>query len=186
MICKELQQCIIFILSCQMERMARMAHYGRICEKILAERIEVEAREDNLEIITLNWDTLFERKLMETCEAWNTLHEDRKVAPDLCFYDYTFEENEQRIPSTIVKTNGYYNIKLLKLHGTLNWLVCPKCGRVYVDYKRNIALKELGTLEKEELYCRICTKEMGDGESPQLESLIITPTSFKELDNLHL
>ncbi|ABO50664.1 hypothetical protein Dred_2147 [Desulforamulus reducens MI-1] len=36
-------------------------------------------------------------------------------------------------------TPGNAKVKLLKLHGSLNWLYCPRCGQVYV-YEHNDAL----------------------------------------------
>lgn len=181
-----LQKCIIFILSCQTEKI-NAVNYSELCKRMLQERLSVSAKEDNLAVITLNWDSVFEKTLMETCQRWNEKHLNSKVFPDLCFYDYTFENDGSRIPSTLVKAQGYYNLKLLKLHGSINWLVCPKCGRVYTDYRKNIALKEIGTLQKSEQYCRVCEGQIDCGENaPRLESLIITPTYLKEFNNLHL
>lgn len=182
-----LQECIIFILSCQAEKISNAVNYSELCKMMLQERLNVDAKEDNLAVITLNWDSVFEKTLMEACQRWNEKHLDKKIFPDLCFYDYTFENDESRMPSTLVKAQGYYNLKLLKLHGSINWLVCPKCGRVYTDYRKNIALKELGTLQKNEQYCRVCKEQISyDGDAPCLESLIITPTYLKEFNNLHL
>lgn len=184
---KELQECIIFILSCQTEKIGDVVNYSVLCRMMLQERLEVDIKEDNLAVITLNWDSVFEKTLMEACRRWNEKHSDKKVFPDLCFYDYTFKNDDNRTPSTLMKIQGYYNVKLLKLHGSINWLVCPKCGRVYTDYNKNIALKEIGTLEKSEQDCRVCKgQSFYDGDAPHLESLIITPTYLKELNNLHL
>lgn len=96
-------------------------------------------------------------------------------------------KQQKRTPSTLLKANEIYNIKLLKLHGSLNWLVCPKCGRFFVEYDKNIAINTLGSVKHEEECCRFCKDTVGEkmGE-PLLESLIITPTYMKELNNLHI
>jgi len=35
---------------------------------------------------------------------------------------------------------GGFNVKLLKLHGSLNWLQCPRCNRLFVDFDNKIAV----------------------------------------------
>jgi hypothetical protein len=73
--------------------------------------------------------------------------------------------------------------KLLKLHGSINWLTCPYCGRVFVDYKQDIAVDEMLTV----CYCPLCYKEFeGNIDSPQMHSMLITPTFLKDLNNLHI
>lgn len=103
--------------------------------------------------------------------------------PDLCFYDYCYNPNEHRIVSTQIKAKGYRNIKIIKLHGSINWLVCPYCGRVFVDYLQDIAVDEMLT----ESYCPLCFKEFKENlASPKLHSMLITPTFLKDLNNLHI
>ena len=86
---------------------------------IVKERLSVLPEDDNLTVITLNWDSIFDQELMEICTERN-ISGDRKIFPDLCFYDNTFRGGENRKPSTLIKALGHYNIKLLKLHGSIN------------------------------------------------------------------
>lgn len=63
-------------------------------------------------------------------------------------------------------------ISLLKTHGSLNWLYCPKCDEVDVSLGEKGVIKTL-----KGLHCvnRDCTTKY--------EALLITPTMFKNYDN---
>lgn len=79
---------------------------------------------------------------------------------------------------------------MLKLHGSLNWLNCSNCGRLFVE-NENIGVQKLE--------CQYCNTESNDNTGSKgnadskekqqkllLEPLIITPTLLKELSNLHI
>lgn len=70
---------------------------------------------------------------------------------------------------------NYGSVKLLKLHGSLNWLYCPKCDEIDITpYKKGVA----EYLNKEyEVKCLnpYCTS--------YYEPLIVTPTKFKIYEN---
>lgn len=180
-----LRKCIIFTL----------AYYSSIniqdnnaiqkfAQELISYRSKASASVDNLSVITMNWDSYLDKVLYQLCEEYNSTHMKRKkIYPDLCFYDYCYNSKESRIVSTHIKAKGHRNIKLLKLHGSLNWLICPYCGRVFVDYQQDIAVEEMLT----ECYCRLCLDEFkGNKNSPQMHSMLITPTFLKDLNNLHI
>lgn len=154
-------------------------------EKLIEYRKNVSVNTDNLSIITMNWDSYLEKTLFKLCEKYNKTQKRGKIYPDLCFYDYCYDEDEKgkRVISTQVKAKGHKNIKILKLHGSVNWLVCPYCGKVFVDYKRDIAVNRL----QKECYCRLCREEFDNcSTSPQLHSILITPTFMKDLNDLNI
>ena len=64
------------------------------------------------------------------------------------------------------------SLSLLKIHGSLNWLYCPKCDEVDVSFGEKGVIKTL-----KGLYCinENCTKKY--------EALLITPTMFKNYEN---
>lgn len=181
-----LKKCIIFILVHEMKlKKNNYPIYASLASKLIKKRMLVSQKTDILSVITMNWDTAFEKVLYEQCCEINDKKSRRakKVYIDLCFYDNQFSQNDNRIISTQIKAKGHYNIKYLKMHGSLNWLVCPCCGRVFVDFKKDIALKDL-----EEEYCTYCS-EIKYGEKtyqPKLKSMLITPTFLKEINDLHL
>jgi uncharacterized Zn-finger protein len=125
---------------------------------------------------------VLEREIVRQCEEYNK-GKTRRIFLDLCFHDYAEDAETDRIVSTYAKAKNRRNIKFLKLHGSLNWLICSYCGRVFVDYRHDTAIKELSR----DCFCRYCSKTFVDTETtPQRHSLIITPTFIKDLGNLHL
>ena len=124
-----------------------------------------------------------EQSLYELCNEYNSglTKNQQRIFPDLCFYNYDLSNRKDHMPSTHIKAKGHKNIKVLKMHGSLSWLECPKCRRIYTDFSREIALDEL-----KQVKCPKCKSDGFEGEDPKLRSLIITPTFMKSLDNLNI
>jgi len=185
-----LKKCIIFVLAYKTAMYNQGAStYRTFAQRIIESRLNASVKEDSLAVITMNWDSVLEQELYQQCDFYNqgTSSRSSKIYPDLCFYDYPYAQNEARIVSTHIKAKGHRNIKLLKLHGSTNWLTCPFCGRVFVDYTTDIAILEYAV----KCVCPYCSSEMGAGDggdehAPKLRSMLITPTFLKDLNNLHL
>lgn len=181
-----LKKCIIYVLIYEMNLKGNDFHvYDLLASKLIKKRLTVSQKTDILSVITMNWDTALEKELYKQCCVINNKRSGRskKVYIDLCFYDNQFSKDDNHIISTQIKAKGHYNIKYLKMHGSLNWLVCPCCGRVFVDFNKDIALNDLNNT-----YCMYCS-EIKYGEKqyqPRLESMLITPTFLKEITDLHL
>lgn len=177
-------KCIIFVLSYYSTiNIQEKNVVKKFAERLLRQRCKTPISEDSFSIITMNWDAYLEKILFQACERHNSSNKQQKVYPDLCFYDYCYDIENQRTVSTHIKAKGFRNIKLLKLHGSTNWLKCPNCNRIFVDYKHDIAIDEM--LKK--CYCPLCYKVFkGDKDSPQMHSILITPTFIKNLNNLHI
>jgi NAD-dependent SIR2 family protein deacetylase len=79
-------------------------------------------------------------------------------------------------PGLEVLGAGGYCIKVIKLHGSLNWLNCPNCQRTYVDSQDKVALREVTS-------CRHCRKN-GIPREIMLEPNVIMPTYLKDLSSL--
>jgi hypothetical protein len=179
---KALRKCIIFLLSYQCAIKENEAtNINKIfAKKLFDARLTASHKEDVLSIITMNWDTFLEKELYKLCKEYNSATKKTKIYPDLCFYDDAYSGTDNRIVSLHVKAKGHRNIKLLKIHGSINWLMCPYCGRIYVDYDEDIALHELSV----DCSCPKCRDNRH--LSPQMNSILITPTFLKDLNNLYL
>src|SRR5207248_1446300 len=72
-----------------------------------------------------------------------------------------------------------YNVKLLKLHGSMNWLQCPNCQRLFVQFggKQEI-LEHLGNT-----VCRHCKRF---GHENYLAGSLVMPTFLKDLSNFQI
>lgn len=181
---KRLKMCIIYALSVAISTSREPNDYSSFCDYLVEKRLQTKAKDDPFSVITTNWDDLLERKLYDLCDKQNRAQSSRqqKTLLDLCFYNYDLCSSPDHIPSTQVKAKGYRNIKVLKMHGSLAWLECPRCKRIYTDFSNEIASEEFS-----EIICPYCSNEQGKTEgSPQLRNLIITPTFLKTLDNLNI
>jgi NAD-dependent SIR2 family protein deacetylase len=181
---KALKVCIIFLLSYQCAKIETKSDTisKLFSKKIFDMRVATNRNDDFFSIITMNWDSLLEKELFKLCNNYNIINKKTKIYPDLCFYDNSYNKDDQRPVSTHIKAKGYRNIKLLKLHGSINWLYCPYCERIYVDYKEDIALNELSV----DCSCFECEKIALNVKPPQMHSILITPTFLKDLNNLHI
>lgn len=181
---RKLKLCIIYALVYSISTSCNDMQYKRFAKLLLNTRLATAQKEDKLAVITMNWDDVLERSLFSLCNEYNSkLNKgQQRIFLDLCFYDYSLNTTEDHIPSTHIKAKGHKNIKILKMHGSLGWLECPKCGKIYTDFSREIAADEYAGLQ-----CPNCkTTDLLGGEAPILRSLIITPTYMKSLDNLNI
>ncbi len=147
--------------------------YSDFFSEVVAKRIENNANDyDPLAILSTNWDTLpeyfiqlIEKKLK------------RKIMFDYCCYDYDyFERKEKHTPSIHLKAKGFYNIKIHKLHGSLNWSYCSNCGRLWLKLRSKFPPV---FFEKQANNCHNC-------ENVRLRRLLIMPTMLKDINNTHL
>lgn len=177
-----LKMCIIYAIAYKIAAECDNSAYSRFSKMLLSQRMASSQKDDNLAVITMNWDDVLEQVIYQQCKEHNgfTTRKNNKIYPDLCFYDYAYHKNDMHIPSTHIKAQGCKNIIILKMHGSLSWLECPKCGRILTDYSSEIAYEEFG--EARCPYCDITNENDG----PFLRSLIITPTFLKSLNNLNV
>lgn len=181
----KLKMCIIYALSFSIATDCDTYDYDQFSKMLLKLRMESPQKSDPFSVISMNWDDILEQSLFSACDKYNsTLSKNQqRIYPDLCFYNYDLADSSGHIPSTQIKARGHKNIKVLKMHGSLAWLECPKCGRIYTDFANEIASEEF-----DDIHCPICKaqNEVVQGDNPILRSLIITPTFLKSLGNLNL
>ncbi len=180
----ELKMCIIYALAFSIIKDCNKADYNIFAKALINQRLAISQTEDALAVITMNWDDVLEQSLFQLCNEYNAdiSRNKQRVLPDLCFYNYDLSQSKDHIPSTHIKAKNIKNIKVLKMHGSLAWLECPKCGRIFTDFLDEIAYEEFS-----EIKCPKCSNELtDDGEKPILRNLIITPTFMKSLNNLNV
>lgn len=180
---KELKQCIIYTLVFATSTSENIEDYEKFSQHLIRKRLSNKLADDNLSVITLNWDDLLERALFKSCNSHNLYTKKRSasILPDLCFYDHDYDMSKKHIPSVNIKAKGIRNVKILKMHGSLAWLECPRCGRIFSSFVREIAYDEFDNAT-----CPCCEPAYYEEDSPKLRSLIITPTFLKSLENLNI
>lgn len=118
-------------------------------------------------VISLNWDILLDR-IIEQPRPWHV-----RTQIDYGTHCTGLGNSDNRIkPALLARRDDELVVPLLKLHGSLNWLLCPQCERLYVNWERKIAL--------EDHHCRACSQDR-----VTLQPSIILPTFQKTLDTFH-
>ena len=118
-----------------------------------------------LTIITTNWDTLIEEYLAKN-----------KIDYNLCLNEKYYYIDDEEVGSQ----TGCNLLKLIKIHGSINWFRCLNCGTLSIYKKHTISdlLFDDDNSEK----CIKCNS-MGDEETEILQPDIITPTMIKSIDS---
>lgn len=132
---------------------------------------------DPVSIISTNWDILLDNSL------YNEISNPADLAVvDYCCYISSYNESDDSVkPGLEILGQGGFNVKLLKLHGSLNWLQCPKCQRIYVKFNEKIAMNPYANIARPT--CRHCDKNFGKQKSHNLVANLIMPTFLKDLSN---
>lgn len=148
------------------------SHINSIAKK------RIKTQEDSIAIITTNWDTLLDNIL-------NIAIQKEKDIPlsvvDYCCYISSLEEDHKIKPGLLAIGQGGYNIKYLKLHGSMNWSHCPMCQRLYVKFDT--------TSMFENNYCKHCKKNFQLSDqlpAIKLKGNLLMPTFLKDLSNIQI
>ena len=87
-----------------------------------------------------------------------------------------FDKQKQGHPYQRYPSSGETNITLYKLHGSLNWLYCPRCRQIDITQSEKGAVRYIfERLESRLSHCPVC--------NVSYQPLIITPTFLKSYDN---
>jgi len=132
---------------------------------------------DPVSVISTNWDILLDTSI------YQALHSNERYngVVDYCCYISSKDESDVTVTPGLEKLGqGGFNVKLLKLHGSLNWLQCPRCARLYASFSYKDAMLSFD----KNISCRHC-----DGNFPEengkhiLSANLIMPTYLKDLSN---
>ncbi len=143
-----------------------------------------DEKSDGVSVITTNWDIMLD----------NSAHQiiSKEVKPkglkfsgvvDYCCYISSLEKDDDSIkPGLYAIGKGRYNVKILKLHGSLNWMQCQRCQRLYVKYYEHWN----GGYIFDKKYCRHCESNFGEKnkDANLLATNLIMPTFLKNLSNV--
>jgi NAD-dependent SIR2 family protein deacetylase len=160
---------LILIDSKMKENKEKTTLYSEMCRFIINNQLKKDGLDDNIKVISLNWDTIFESVI-------NTLKAEKKV--DNINFSYGVFTHSLKGKNTENVLTRKKHLKIIKLHGSINWQYCPNCGRLFIDKFENIGINH-------KTICPNCPKTNKDREII-LEEMIITPTMLKEYQNHHL
>jgi len=167
---------------------AKNGLYRKIAAFLIEERVEAGQQNHPFSIISLNWDCVLENAIYWCLDE----HEIGNVDVDYCCYTTPLQgpggQEAKHVPSLQQKAVGLYNIKLMKLHGSINCVVCPNCNRLYAGLHAPAEWMEEYLVNKICPRCARVVPYSQDGRQggPILEPLLITPTFLKELGDTHI
>jgi len=131
---------------------------------------------DPVSVISTNWDTLLDNSIYQ-----HITQKKHNAVVDYCCYISSRGEHDESIKPGLEKLGqGGFNVKLLKLHGSLNWLQCPRCMRLYATFQTEGSV--IAQISEES--CRHCDKNFPKEKGKHLlASNLIMPTYIKDLSN---
>ena len=184
-----LNRTILFIFHWTTARSGSPQHdfYRSIASDLILVRLEQGQKGDPFSIISLNWDSLLEDDLYWCIEQVSGHH---LLDIDYCCYTTPMYKGGYHQPSPTQKAIGIYNLKILKLHGSANWLICPNCRRLFTGIGEQRTVWEL-YLQKRA--CPLCQRTEEAAKplevkppGPILEPYFVTPTYLKRFENPHI
>ncbi|MDP3188374.1 hypothetical protein [Limnobacter sp.] len=131
---------------------------------------------DPVSAISTNWDILLDNSIHQSI-----VENGHNAVVDYCCYISSRDEKDESIKPGLEKLGqGGFNVKLLKLHGSLNWLQCPRCMRLYARFSRKDGAIDYSNRES----CRHCDRNFPEEKNNHLlASNLIMPTYIKDLSN---
>ena len=167
---KSLAFAIIFMFDCKL-REPRSAFYNTLAKYVVRRQTLSAALGNPVTFISLNWDIVLDNALFEHCGMASDAY-------SRCDFDYCCNVTPIRPvaeqPRTAVDMECC--IKVHKMHGSFNWIICINCGRLLCEFGK----KEGLLTYVEATRCLYCL------EHNSLQSFFITPTLLKDLNNTHL
>ncbi len=160
-----------------------LSFYRNISRYLIKQRLGIGLNSHSFSIISSNWDCILDGSLY-----WSFLQKNKKkIDIDYCCFTHPFEGIKRHTPSILQRAKGIYNIKIMKLHGSVNWVICPNCGCLFVGLGSDPEKGYEYLMGKD---CPECTKVLKTKDEffklPLLEPLIISPTFMKQFDNPHI
>jgi hypothetical protein len=158
-------------------------------EKAIGASDASEAKKyDPFSVISLNWDILLDNALNAALKT-KDLRLDGSLMTgdyepfgvvDYCCYISSLNAHESRIRTGLwsLGCRGY-NIKLLKIHGSMNWLQCPNCQQLFVGFDDKLMIPNFSAPQP----CRHCQKQ---GNTSHLPGSLVMPTFLKDLTNFQV
>jgi hypothetical protein len=170
---RAIEYAIFAVIEAALHRMpAGGGHHGRMLEPLYA-------RGADPSVISLNYDVIVDNAMFVLSEQYQGMRPP----------DYSVEIATDRYAQ--FRAGGTYG-RLLKIHGSLNWLYCEKCKRldlfVSAGMRTGKALDELyNTVPFEDAYsCRGTPCRNGPACDGFISPILITPTYVKDYENPHI
>ena len=151
--------------------------FARYITDISSQRADINYRKtDPVSVLSTNWDILLDNLIYQNIQDNN-----HKAVVDYCCYISSLDEHDMSVKPGLEKLGeGGFNVKLLKLHGSLNWLQCPRCARLYTRFQGKDSIDNFLNPTS----CRHCDRNFSEEAGNHvLAANLIMPTFIKDLSN---
>lgn len=101
--------------------------YDSIGSHLLREICAARQKQKLIGVISLNWDCVLDNSIQRCLPESSVAN----AAVDYCCYSTPIPESRRDTPSMTKSPGERARLKLMKLHGSTNWLLCPNCSRLY-------------------------------------------------------
>jgi len=134
---------------------------------------------DSLCIISTNLDIIIDNAIK------SQIHDNDGIIDYSCDV-FPYYENEHSLSEFLEYDPNKFKIKILKLHGSMNWLKCQRCQRIFITFFEKIAVQEYLLRSN----CRYCTRNHSNATRSNVRAALISdlvmPTFLKDLNNTQL
>lgn len=175
---------VILFLDCKHTGGIDLLLYRHIALELMVQRLAARQSGRGVSVISVNWDCILEDAIYWCLEKLET----KAIDIDYCCYSIPFEGTSRHTTSILQKAKNLYNLKVMKLHGSVNWLLCPNCNRLSVGLGATAEQLCEYTIGRR---CLECSESWLSDEGTEvtgaiLEPFIISPTFMKQFDNVHI
>lgn len=169
---------IIILMKFRLKEIPNFAHIEKFTDYLINLR-RSDYDGDPFTIISTNWDIIIENSIMSKIQKTEGIL-------DYCFYLHEYRTGNKLRSGMYARGQNKYNLKVIKLHGSMNWLQCQRCQRVYVTYFEKNSYDEI----IERPTCPHCERYFAlannNNNGAYLSSVLIMPTFLKDLNIFQL
>jgi len=156
--------------------------YQKFASYLLLARMRGGIESDPFSVISLNWDSLLEESVYQVLRKTDGIG---KADVDHCVYTTPLDDSPHT-PSPKQKAAGIFNVKILKIHGSISWLRCPNSNHLYTGLGCTHNAYDTYLRDRKSPFIAENYPDVEEISSPLLEPFIITPTYAKVFDQPHI
>jgi NAD-dependent SIR2 family protein deacetylase len=133
-----------WLLERAMSRVIRKTYKRELVPREIVRWVSKQERAGaNVTYISTNYDFSLDRVLFQELGNWNVNY----LRTD---FGFTWRDPDD---GALVHPSPKAKLRLYKLHGSLNWLGCSRCGNIYVNFERTVVTLADGTGEWSQCHC---------------------------------
>ena len=122
---ERLQRALLVVLHAACANVQNASFYGHVASNVLS-RATSDDVTDSVAVLTLNWDSVFEDALFASIRA---VGGEKRLDVNFGCDTTALAQPSAHSPSVTQEARGVRSAEVLKLHGSINWLLCPNARR---------------------------------------------------------